>query len=46
MNRDTKNNWWIEVDEGVEFVPPKDVRVLKIVKSSVRTGRSPDEKAA
>lgn len=37
INRDNHNNWWIEVDEGVEFEPPKDVKVLRIEKSVIKT---------
>lgn len=37
INRDSNNNWWIEVDEGVEFEPPEGVKVLRVEKSTVKT---------
>src|SRR3989344_1512397 len=37
INRDSNNNWWIEVDEGVDFEPPEGVKVLRIEKSAVKT---------
>lgn len=37
LNRDITNNWWIEVDEGIEFVSPEGVRVREIKKSAVKT---------
>lgn len=36
INRDSANNWWIEIDKGVEFAPPDSIRVLGTSKSSVR----------
>lgn len=37
INRDADNNWWIEVDEGVDFQVPEGIEVLEIRKSSVKT---------
>lgn len=37
INRDSNNNWWIEVDEGIDFEPPEDIKVLRIEKSKVKT---------
>lgn len=37
INRDSKNNWWIEVDEGEEFNPPENIKVLRVEKSAVKT---------
>ena len=36
INRDGNNNWWIEIDEGVEFAPPDSIKVLGTSKSSVQ----------
>ncbi len=37
INRDSNNNWWIELDEGVEFVPPENIEVLRTEKSTIKT---------
>lgn len=38
INRDNKDNWWIEVDEGEDFVAPDGIEVMGVSKSSVKTG--------
>lgn len=35
LNRDSQDNWWIEIDEGIEFQPPEGIRVIGVEKSAI-----------
>lgn len=37
INRDSHGAWWVEVDEGTEFIPPDTMEVLGNKKSSITT---------
>lgn len=38
LNRDSLGNWWFEVDDGQDFRPPPDIRIIGYEKSGVDIG--------
>ncbi|MFA5987668.1 MAG: hypothetical protein WC797_03410 [Candidatus Paceibacterota bacterium] len=36
VNRDSNGNWWIEADEGVSLTLPDAIKIIGIMKSSIK----------